>query len=328
MRGEHRKKCRSATDRTRKNRWPRRHRHAVVATIGLTVIAVAASLVISPQADASQRRGPVQTNWQSAVMASIADPDLWPIGMNRRGCRSTDGRRPVVLLNGAFLNKYATWSKFSPQLATAGFCVYGLDYGGPADGPFHQVGALRSSAVEIKRFIDRVRAETGSPEVDVVGYSEGGMVPFYYLNVLGGAPDVGTLVTLASPVRGMSGYGILDAVSSIPQARRALARVLPAAVDGAAGSSYFAEVGEGGLTRPGVRYVSVSSVADLVVMPDEARFPAARNVTNVVVQDHCPQDHVFHGSIIYDDTALGLVQNALEPAADRVPRCTRRGPLG
>ena len=300
----------------------------VAVICAVTVVGGAASFGVPAQANAVERRGPAQSNWRDALVASIADPDQLPLGMNSPDCRSANGRRPVVLLNGAFLNKYATWSKFSPQLAGAGFCVYGLDYGGPAHGPFHQVGDLRSSAREIKAFIDGVRARTGSAEVDVVGYSEGGMVPLYYLNVLGGARAVRTLVTLAAPVRGMSGYGILDAVSAVPQARRALASVLPAAVDGAAGSSYFAEVGEGGLTRPGVRYVSVSSVADLVVMPDEARFPAARNVTNVVVQDHCPQDHVFHGSIIYDDTALGLVQNALEPAADRVPRCTRRGPLG
>ncbi|NMO03718.1 triacylglycerol lipase [Gordonia sp. TBRC 11910] len=259
------------------------------------------------------RYGPAQSNWRSGVIASIEDPDLLPPGMNDAACRVLPGTRPVVLLNGAFLNKYATWSKFSEQLSSSGTCVFGLDYGGPTDGPFHQMGDLRSSAAQIGRFVDHVRAVTGSSKVDLVGYSEGGLVPFYFLNVLGGASKVATLVSLASPVRGMSGYGILDALATIPQASAALGKVLPAAVDGTADSSFVRAITAGGLTRPGVRYVSVSSLADSVVMPAEARLPAASNVTDVVVQHYCPQDQVFHGSIIYDDVALRLVRNALTP---------------
>ncbi|MFF0501372.1 esterase/lipase family protein [Nocardia aobensis] len=66
--------------------------------------------------------------------------------------------------------------------------MFGLNYGGPVAGSFHQMGDLRESAREIGAFVDRVRAATGSDRVDLVGYSEGGLVPFYYLNMLGGAP--------------------------------------------------------------------------------------------------------------------------------------------
>ncbi|GAA4672840.1 esterase/lipase family protein [Gordonia humi] len=305
-------------------RWSWRNRLSVAVVVAA---ATAMGGLIGPAANAAPRYGPAQTDWRDAVVASIGDPDLLPGGMNRPGCTPREGTRPVVLLNGAFLNKYATWSKFSPQLASAGFCVFGLDYGGPKDGPFHQVGDLRTSAAEVGEFIDRVRSVTGSDHVDLVGYSEGGMVPFYYLNVLGGTRHVDTVVTVSSPVRGMSGYGVLDALTSVPQAREALRRVLPAAVDGAAGSSYFREVSAHGLTRPGVRYVAVSSLADLVVTPHEARLPAADNVTNVVVQDGCGQDRVFHGSIIYDERALRMVQNALDPSTARPPGCVPVAPL-
>ena len=289
--------------------------------LGVACLCLLAFVVPQAVADGAPRYGRAQPDWRAGVLASIADPELLPPGMNVWSCRPSAGRRPVVLLNGAFLNKYATWSKFSAQLAASGTCVFGLDYGGPVGGPFHQVGDLRSSAAEIGRFVDRVRAATGSSKVDLVGYSEGGLVPYYFLNRLGGVRKVGTMVSLASPVRGMSGYGILDALASIPQASAALARVLPAAVDGTAESAFIAAITAGGLTRPSVRYVSVSSAADLVVAPAEAKLPAASNVTNVVVQQYCPQNKVFHGSIIYDDAALRLVRNALDPGRAKAPVC-------
>ncbi|MET8430466.1 hypothetical protein [Nocardia sp. NPDC004860] len=70
-----------------------------------------------------------------------------------------------------------------------------------------------------------------------------------------------------------------------------------------------------------MRYVAITSLTDLVVDPQEALLPAADNVSNVLVQDTCAEDHVFHGSVIYDDITLGLVANALDPATAVTPPC-------
>ncbi|WP_169816320.1 esterase/lipase family protein [Nocardia miyunensis] len=252
----------------------------------------------------------------------MSAPEALPPGMNDFGCHPTSAHpRPLVLINGAFLNAYANWAMYSPRLHAAGYCVFGLDYGGPAGGPFHQMGDMRASAAEIGRFIDRVRAATHTDQVDLVGYSEGGLAPLYYLNVLGGSPRVHTMISLDSPVRGLSGYGVLAELSALPGGPQALGSVLPAAADGAAGSAFVSEMSRNGFTRPSLRYVSITSRADLVVTPGEARLPEAPNVTNVITQDSCPQDQVFHGSVIYDDITLQLVLNALDPQHAVPPIC-------
>ncbi|AZG47682.1 esterase/lipase family protein [Gordonia insulae] len=298
---------------------PQRLHRAILTTAWMVAVAV---LAVAPSARADDLYGPTQSDWKSAVAYSIQHPEALPIGMNVPGCRpTTDHPRPVVLLNGAFLNKYATWSMYAPQLAAAGYCVFGLDYGGPTSGPFHQVGDLRTSAREIGAFIERVAARTGSDQVDVVGYSEGGLVPFHYLNELGGTRRVNTFIALASPVQGMSGYGFLEWIAQIPGGTGGLKASLPAAVDGTKNSEYMRAIRRDGLTRPDVRYVTVSSRHDLVVDPAEATLTPAPNVTNTVIQDSCPEDHVFHGSVIYDDITLRLVQNALHPSSAQAPHC-------
>ncbi|MEV5651937.1 hypothetical protein AB0L57_27140 [Nocardia sp. NPDC052254] len=40
-----------------------------------------------------------------------------------------------------------------------------------------------------------------------------------------------------------------------------------------------------------------------------------------MIQDSCPQDQVFHGSVIYDDITLRLVRNALAPHSAAPPAC-------
>ncbi len=109
----------------------------------------------------------------------------------------------MVLINEAFLDAYTNWAMYSPRLRTEGYYDFGLDYGGLVSGPFHQMGDMLASAAEIGHFIDQIHATTHTDQVDLVGYSEGGVVPFYYLNILGGAPHVHTGLSLDSPVRGL-----------------------------------------------------------------------------------------------------------------------------
>lgn len=289
---------------------------AILTTSALLTVATAGA---EPQ---GVEYGPLQSGWAAAHNYSIAHPDALPIGMNNYGCEPTAAHpHPVVLVNGSFLNSYANWAMYSPQLAADGYCVFGLDYGGTGFGPYFQTGDMRDSAAELGGFIDDVLARTGADKVDIVGYSQGGMVPYYYMNRLGGADKVDTMVGLAAPVSGSAGYGVLTALTTTPGISAAIASTLPAVVDGTAGSEFIDEMSAGGITRPGVRYVTVSSNADLVVPLQESELPPAPNVTNVVVQDACPDDHVFHGSVIYDDITLRLVRNALDPGTAVPPSC-------
>ncbi|WP_051965762.1 cytosine permease [Kitasatospora mediocidica] len=79
-------------------------------------------------------------------------------------------------------------------------CVFALDYGlvtgvTSAGGgrllPLGGLGPIADSAVQLGRFVDLVRGATGAAKVDIVGHSQGGMLPNYYLKFLGGAGRAG-----------------------------------------------------------------------------------------------------------------------------------------
>ena len=61
-----------------------------------------------------------------------------------------------------------------------GFCVFALDYGNRATGP------SRTPPPQLDAFVGRVLAATGAAKVSMVGHSQGGMMPRYYIKFLGG----------------------------------------------------------------------------------------------------------------------------------------------
>src|SRR6478609_4327000 len=108
---------------------------------------------------------------------------------------------PVVLVHGTFADMSDSWQALSPLLANAGYCVFALNYGsyeGSGSIGIDAVGDIPASAGELGAFVARVLTATGARKVDLVGHSQGGMMPRYYLRFLGGAPHVNTHVRLAS----------------------------------------------------------------------------------------------------------------------------------
>ncbi|GAA2932476.1 hypothetical protein GCM10020221_30310 [Streptomyces thioluteus] len=61
---------------------------------------------------------------------------------------------------------------------------------------------MAKSAEQLSAYVDRVRAATGAGKVDLVGHSQGGMMPRYYLDFLGGGPKVNSLTGLAPSSHG------------------------------------------------------------------------------------------------------------------------------
>src|SRR5687768_812719 len=88
--------------------------------------------------------------------------------------------RPVILLHGTENDSRGTWRELTAELRKDGHCAHAPDYGNRAKNPITQ------SAKEISAYIDRVPAETGSSTVDIVGYSQGGVLARHYLKFLGG----------------------------------------------------------------------------------------------------------------------------------------------
>src|ERR671914_792878 len=118
--------------------------------------------------------------------------------------------RPVVLVHGTFANRFNNWQSLSPDLAGRGYCVYALNYGAnrwSAD-TWYGLGPAAQSAQPLSDFVDQVLAATGAAEVDVVGHSQGGMLPGYYTKFLGGAGKVNAIVALAPSSHGTTAHGL------------------------------------------------------------------------------------------------------------------------
>src|SRR6476646_4095907 len=113
----------------------------------------------------------------SATAAAAIPP---PPGANLP-CRPTAAHpEPVILVHGTAENMFNNWQAMAPALKAAGYCVYAFDYGsynGSGAVGVYGLGDIAQSAQELKAYVDSVLARTGASKVDLVGHSQGGMMP-------------------------------------------------------------------------------------------------------------------------------------------------------
>jgi len=239
-------------------------------------------------------------------------------GVNDFSCRpSTEHPRPVVLVHGTFGNAWDNWLVGAPYIASRGFCVFELDYGQMPGVPlFHGIGPVAQSARQLADYADRVLAATGASQIDIVGHSQGGMMPRYYLKFLGGAAKVHTLVGLAPSNHGTTLDGLATlAAEYYPGALGLLGSACPACTDQVVGSPLLQSLNAGGDTVPGVRYTVIATRYDEVVTPYTSQFLSGAAVHNVLLQNLCAADLSEHGAIgTADKIALHEAVNALDPA--------------
>jgi triacylglycerol esterase/lipase EstA (alpha/beta hydrolase family) len=222
-----------------------------------------------------------------------------------------------------------SWQALSPLLKNNGWCVFALNYGSYAGSGaigVYGVGEIRNSAQELSAFVDKVLAATGASEVDLVGHSQGGMMPRYYLEFLGGAEKVHTLVGLSPSNHGTTVDGIGVLARFFPGGEQFTGALCPACEEQIVGSTFLAELNSGGDTVPGVEYTVIQTRYDQVVTPYTSAFLAGPNVTNVLLQNQCILDLGDHLSMPYDHIADADVLTALDPAHPRHPLCTPIAP--
>ncbi|MEE4545627.1 alpha/beta fold hydrolase [Streptomyces sp. V4-01] len=238
-------------------------------------------------------------------------------GWNDFSCRpSAQHPRAVVLVHGTFANGTDNWLDFAPYLVARGYCVFSFDYGMlPGETLIGGLGPIADSAQQLSDFTDRVLAATQTAKVDIVGHSQGGMMPRYYLKFLGGAAKVNALVALAPDNHGTTLDGLTRLVPYFPGAAEFLQADLPGLADQMAGSAFQRTLNAGGDTVPGVHYTVISTVYDEVVTPYTTQALSGPGVHNVLLQNLCPADvseHVLIG--LTDHIAFHEAANALDPA--------------
>ncbi|MGW2017521.1 esterase/lipase family protein [Streptomyces sp. NPDC001927] len=268
----------------------------------LSVLLLTAAATFAPTASA--QAAPAQTAATSR-------------GWNDFSCKpSADHPRPVVLVHGTLGNSIDNWLGLAPYLVNRGYCVFSLDYGQLPNVPFfHGLGPIDKSAEQLKVYVDKVLAATGAPEADLVGHSQGGMMPRHYLKFLGGAAKVNALVGIAPDNHGTTLNGLTKLLPYFPGAEALISEKTPGLADQIAGSPFITRLNAGGDTVPGVTYTVITTKYDEVVTPYRSGFLDGPNVTNIVIQDKCALDlseHVAIGTL--DRVTFHEVVNALDPA--------------
>jgi triacylglycerol esterase/lipase EstA (alpha/beta hydrolase family) len=290
------------------------------------VLVVLAAVVIGSALAAASASAQLPVIYNGALGYSHASPTATPPGANNFSCKPSAAHpRPVILVHGTFADMSDSWQALSPLLANDGYCVFALNYGsydGSGAVGVYATGDIAQSAAELSTFVDRVLAATGASKVDLVGHSQGGMMPRYYLKFLGGAAKVNTLVGLAPSNHGTTLEGLFTLAGYFPGASALTGTVCPACEQQDAGSPFLTSLNAGGDTVPGVNYTVIESANDEVVTPYTSAFLSGPNVTNILLQQQCALDQGEHLSMPYDHIVDADVLSALDPAHPVRLACT------
>jgi triacylglycerol esterase/lipase EstA (alpha/beta hydrolase family) len=258
-----------------------------------------------------------------AGLATLANPGAAPPGANDWACQPSAAHpRPVVLVHGTFANMTDNWNTLSPLLKNNGYCVYAFNYGGLIAGQVGGTADIPTSGLELRDFVDRVLAATGVAQVDLVGHSQGGMLPQYYVKFLGGGPKVHELVGLSPDSHGTTADGLNTLVNTFPWFSDLISAACQACTQQLVGSTFVNQLTSVPDTVPGVHYTIIQTRYDLVVTPYQSAFLSGSGVTNITLQNQCWNDFGDHVSMAFDHVALRDVLNALDPAHASAPDCT------
>jgi hypothetical protein len=229
---------------------------------------------------------------------------------------------PVLLVPGTSLNPATDYGYgWEPALRQLGWPYCAVTLPGNAMGDIQVAGEYVVSAIRT------MHAAYGG-RIDIVGHSQGGMVPRWALRFW---PDTRAMV---DDLVGLSpsNHGTLDAIPVCA------ASCAPAFWQQRSDAAFIAALNSAQETFPGISYTDIYTNTDEVVVPNFG--PAASSslsggggtIANIAIQSVCPTDATEHLGIgIYDNIAYQLALDALThpgPAnAARVPATTCLTPL-
>jgi triacylglycerol esterase/lipase EstA (alpha/beta hydrolase family) len=302
--------------------------------VGMSVVAAGASLALAAGTVPAQAATLPLAN-EATQFAKSLNPLFFnasPAGSNVGCTPSAAHPFPVVLVEGTFASQFNSFGAVAPDLANNGYCVFSFNFGQTLLGTgIFATGDIRASAQALSAEVSRVLSQTGAKKVDIVGWSQGGMLPRQYINADGGASKVNMLVGFAPSNFGTNLDGVENLIQDLGLAGltdAALSVTCAACVQQIQGSSFLTALNKTP-TQPGVKYVVIETADDEVVTPfTNAFLPAASNVQNITLQNQCPQDASDHISIPYDSNALQDMVNALGPdQAGFRPACAAVGAI-
>ncbi|MFD3427597.1 esterase/lipase family protein [Nocardia fluminea] len=229
---------------------------------------------------------------------------------------STRTDPPVLLIPGTNATVDKSLGPVREALIADGRCVYSLEY--DSTQPISDSVTYFTSAVE------RIQEANPGQRIEVIGKSQGALIArAVSLKFADRAVHpIRTVIAISGPQHGV---GTVAGIEVPSKAARALPPELPfptpAVRDMLAGSAYLSELNNGPMTAPEVRYVMTATSYDRTVTPYTSAFIDAPNVTNILVQDGCPEDHTGHIAGSTDPRTTDLVLHALDPVRHPTIRC-------
>jgi len=217
---------------------------------------------------------------------------------------------PVVLVHG-YGGDPSSMSTIERRLRATGRRIVSVAL------PDGGIGDILGSA---RLVADAVRS-TGSPAVDLIGFSMGGVVARTYVAELGGAAHVRYVVTLASPHHGTDIAGFAT-VADPNACTGACAQLAP-------DSEFLADLNDPDETPEGPAFVTVWTERDETVRPPESA--ELDGALNIKIQDVCPDAAIGHGELVRDPAVLGVIVETLSGRLTGVPpaeRCADLRTLG
>jgi hypothetical protein len=212
-----------------------------------------------------------------------------------------DSRNPILLIPGTNLDPGPNYSWNYERAFTAlhwPYCAVTL--------PYHTMGDIQVAG-EYVVYALRAIAKASGRKVDVLGYSQGGMLPRWALRFW---PDtrslIGDVVSLDP-----SNHGTLDANAACQR------QCAPADWQQASGSHFMSALNNYAETFAGIDYTVIFSSTDEVVVPNfntagsSSLHTGSGRIANIAVQQICPNDiseHLAMGS--YDPVGYALAVDA------------------
>lgn len=243
------------------------------------------------------------------IAGIIPEPDLPEL--NDPNCKLTESHPlPVVLVHGLGATARENWNFFAPYLAAEGYCVYGRTYGRHEFWPGRGgVKPMETSAQELGGFVDEVLAHTGAEQVLMVGHSEGGIMPRYYLKFLGGTKKVRSFIGWAAPNHGTNLSGFAEIRHGFPGWQSWMSPWCGSCPQFMPDSDFIRRLNAGDETPGSTTYTTIATKYDQAVTPVTTSF--LDGATNILLQDIDPTNYVEHVGMAWDPLTFRLTLDAL-----------------
>lgn len=279
---------------------------AVVALLGLFLLA-----------------GGARAQAAEEPLLRFADEGVPPPGANVACTPTEEHPYPVVLVHGTFETMAQNWDVLSPELKARGYCVFALNYGGETDlDPVQNgLGPIEESAKDLDGFVDEVLDVTGAEKVQVIGHSQGGMMPRQWIKFLGGAPLVEDLIGFAPSNYGteLGNTEFQDGQDGDGDGNAAC----PACDQQGAGSQFLKNLNAGDDTPGPGSFTQIATENDEIIIPFTRCFLKGKQRTqDVTLQKYKPYSDVVvtHQNIYQDPYAKALAFDALDNPGPAKPK--------